>query len=67
MLATNDVFWLCGCLLIILIPVIWLARRRFGRPSATVVSNPARASRPWETSGALSGIMFIPGYFEVNP
>ena len=33
MLATNDVFWLCGCLLIILIPVIWLARPPFGRPS----------------------------------
>jgi len=32
MLATNDVFWLCGCLLIVLIPVIWLARPPFGRP-----------------------------------
>jgi len=34
MLATNDVFWLSACLLIILIPVIWLARPPFGRPSA---------------------------------
>ena len=33
MLATNDVFWLSACLLIILIPVIWLARPPFGRPS----------------------------------
>jgi DHA2 family multidrug resistance protein len=33
MLATNDVFWLCACLLIILIPVIWLARPPFGRPA----------------------------------
>ena len=31
MLATNDIFWLCGCLMIILIPVIWLARPPFGR------------------------------------
>src|ERR1019366_1291280 len=37
MLATNDVFWLSGCLLIILIPVIWLARPPFGRPSVAVV------------------------------
>jgi DHA2 family multidrug resistance protein len=37
MLATNDVFWLCGCLLIALIPVIWLARPPFGRPRAAVV------------------------------
>jgi DHA2 family multidrug resistance protein len=34
MLATNDVFWLSGCLLIILIPVFWLALPAFGRPSA---------------------------------
>jgi DHA2 family multidrug resistance protein len=34
MLATNDVFWLSGCLLIVLIPVIWLARPPFGRPVA---------------------------------
>jgi len=36
MLATNDVFWLCGTMLIVLIPVIWLARPPFGRsgPSA---------------------------------
>jgi DHA2 family multidrug resistance protein len=34
MLATNDVFWLSGCLLIALIPVIWFARPPFGRPSA---------------------------------
>jgi len=33
MLATNDVFWLCGCLLILLIPVIWLAKPPFGRSS----------------------------------
>jgi len=32
MLATNDVFWLCGCILIALIPVIWLAKPPFGRP-----------------------------------
>ena len=32
MLATNDVFWLSGCLLIALMPVIWLARPPFGRP-----------------------------------
>ena len=37
MLATNDVFWLFGCLLIILLPLIWLARPPFGRPSAAVV------------------------------
>ena len=37
MLATNDIFWLCGCLLIILIPVIWLARPPFGRPSVAVI------------------------------
>ena len=36
MLATNDVFWLSGWLLIILIPVIWLARPPFGRPSVAV-------------------------------
>ena len=36
MLATNDVFWLFGWLLIILIPVIWLARPPFGRPGAAV-------------------------------
>ena len=33
MLATNDVFWLCACLLIVLIPVIWLTRPPFGRPA----------------------------------
>jgi len=32
MLATNDVFWLSACVLIALIPVIWLARPPFGRP-----------------------------------
>ena len=32
MLATNDVFWLSGSLLIALIPVIWLTRPPFGRP-----------------------------------
>ncbi len=36
MLATNDVFWLSGCLLIILIPVIWLARPPFGHRSAVI-------------------------------
>jgi MFS transporter, DHA2 family, multidrug resistance protein len=36
-LATTDVFWLCGCLLIVLIPVIWLARPPFGRPVLAVV------------------------------
>jgi DHA2 family multidrug resistance protein len=36
MLATNDVFWLSGWLLIILIPVIWFTRPPFGRPSAAV-------------------------------
>jgi DHA2 family multidrug resistance protein len=33
MLATNDVFWLCCVLMIILIPVIWFARPPFGRAS----------------------------------
>ncbi|HUX25017.1 MAG TPA: DHA2 family efflux MFS transporter permease subunit [Burkholderiales bacterium] len=33
MLATNDIFWLAACLLIALIPVIWLSRPPFGRPS----------------------------------
>jgi len=33
MLATNDVFWLSACLLLALIPVIWLARPPFGRPN----------------------------------
>ena len=37
MLATNDVCWLSGLLLIILIPVIWLARPPFGRASAALV------------------------------
>ncbi len=36
MLATNDVFWLSACLLIVLIPVIWLAKPPFGRPSVAV-------------------------------
>lgn len=36
MLATNDVFWLSGCLLLILISVVWLTRPPFGRPSAAV-------------------------------
>jgi DHA2 family multidrug resistance protein len=36
MLAANDVFWLCGCILIALIPVIWLARPPFGRRHAVV-------------------------------
>jgi DHA2 family multidrug resistance protein len=31
MLATNDVFWLCAWLMIVLIPVIWFARPPFGR------------------------------------
>ena len=38
MLATNDVFWLCGCILIALIPVIWLARPPFGRPRAAAAA-----------------------------
>lgn len=38
MLATNDVFWLCGCLLIVLIPVIWLARPPFGRRVAAAAA-----------------------------
>jgi len=33
MLATNDVFWLSACLFIALIPVIWLTKPPFGRPS----------------------------------
>jgi DHA2 family multidrug resistance protein len=37
MLSTNDVFWLSGCLMIALIPVIWLARPPFGRVSAAAV------------------------------
>jgi MFS transporter, DHA2 family, multidrug resistance protein len=36
MLATNDVFWLSGCLMIILIPVVWLARPPFGRARAAM-------------------------------
>ncbi len=39
MLATNDVFWLCGCLLIALIPVIWLTRPPFGRPAAAAAAS----------------------------
>ena len=35
MLATNDIYWLSGCLLIALIPVIWLARPPFGRARTT--------------------------------
>jgi DHA2 family multidrug resistance protein len=34
MLATNDIFWLCGCLMLALIPVIWFARPPFGRARA---------------------------------
>ncbi len=33
MLATNDIFWLAACLLLALIPVIWLSKPPFGRPS----------------------------------
>jgi DHA2 family multidrug resistance protein len=36
MLATNDIFWLSGCLLIALIPVIWFARPPFGRSRVAV-------------------------------
>ncbi|MEK7752723.1 MAG: MFS transporter, partial [Acidobacteriota bacterium] len=32
MLATNDVFWLSGWLMIALIPVVWFAKPPFGRP-----------------------------------
>ena len=31
MLATNDIFWVCGVLLVALIPLIWIARPPFGQ------------------------------------
>ncbi len=31
MLATNDIFWLCGVLFVILIPLVWTARPPFGQ------------------------------------
>jgi len=36
MLATNDVFWVSACVLVTLIPVIWMARPPFGRAGAAV-------------------------------
>jgi DHA2 family multidrug resistance protein len=38
MLATNDVFWVSACLLVALMPVIWLARPPFGRPGAAAAA-----------------------------
>ncbi len=34
MLATNDIFWLCGVLFVILIPLIWTTRAPFGQMGA---------------------------------
>jgi len=34
MLATNDIFWLCGVLFVILIPLIWTTRPPFGQMGA---------------------------------
>ncbi len=34
MLATNDIFWLCGVLFVALVPLIWIARPPFGQPGA---------------------------------
>lgn len=31
MLATNDIFWLCGVLFALLVPLIWAARAPFGQ------------------------------------
>ncbi len=31
MLATNDIFWLCGVLFVVLVPLIWTARPPFGQ------------------------------------
>ena len=38
MLATNDIFWVCGCILIALIPVIWMAKPPFGRLRAAAAA-----------------------------
>ena len=32
MLATNDIFWICGVLFVALIPLIWTTRPPFGQP-----------------------------------
>ena len=34
MLATNDIFWLCGVLFVILIPLVWTTRPPFGQMGA---------------------------------
>jgi DHA2 family multidrug resistance protein len=34
MLATNDIFWLCGVLFMCLVPLIWIARPPFGQAGA---------------------------------
>lgn len=34
MLATNDIFWLCGVLFAILVPLIWTTRPPFGQAGA---------------------------------
>jgi DHA2 family multidrug resistance protein len=34
MLATNDIFWLCGVLFVILVPLIWITRPPFGQAGA---------------------------------
>lgn len=34
MLATNDIFWLCGVLFVILVPLIWTTRPPFGQMGA---------------------------------
>jgi DHA2 family multidrug resistance protein len=34
MLATNDIFWLCGVLFAILVPLIWITRPPFGQAGA---------------------------------
>ncbi len=34
MLATNDIFWLCGILFMILVPLIWTTRPPFGQAGA---------------------------------
>ena len=33
MLATNDIFWLCGVLFLVLVPLIWTTRPPFGQPA----------------------------------
>ena len=34
MLATNDIFWICGVLFMCLVPLIWTTRAPFGQPGA---------------------------------